>query len=216
MTSRILEEYNRDKEPIHSPKRIWKDRKKTIAEPQKPTESVVVKEKQSLRPWTQTRKFVKFPRSMIADKRLSPGAKALALVLEAFDIRHGGKAFPGLARLGEAMNRSRPVVERLLDELEGNDYIQRERRYGKPTNYTMTLPLIDSIEEMIEHYQLFGIHLTDEDFWDVVTFDKRELSIFFGILKRFRKEWDVKGRRSSTKLEKMILQEWAKVKISLP
>ena len=172
------------------------------------------KEKQSSRPWTQSRKFVKFPRIMIADKKLSSEAKELALVLEAFDIRHGGIVFPGLEVQGEAINKSRPIVEKLLDELEVNGCLHRKRRYGRPTKYTMTFPSINSIEELVERYQLFGIHLTDEDFWDVVTFDKGDLSLFFTILKRFRKEYGVKGRRSSTTLEKKILKEWAKVKFS--
>ena len=80
--------------------------------------------------WTQAPRFVKFPRPMIADKRLSIGAKALALALESFDIQHGGIVFPGMEKLALSLGITRQTATKYRKELEEAGYLMRDRRYG--------------------------------------------------------------------------------------
>lgn len=128
------------------------------------------------KPWRKAKRFIQFPRIIIADKRLSNGAVNMACILAMFDMRKKGKlghqgyavkegiVFPSLTTLARAIGKSKPMVISYIKELHEAGYIYRRKRYSKSNLYIMWLPIISSVEEVIRNYHVLSCPLMADDF----------------------------------------------------
>ncbi len=204
-TEPVIEE-EQEKVEIPEPEPLVTDEEVKTTEPELPKPDEVFGSQLA---WTRTQKFIKFPRLIVADKHLSTGAKTLALILASFDMRRGGEVFPGLDILSIALGKSRPIVIKHLDELEDNGYIQRRRRWSKSTKTITTFPSIKTVDELLGRYQLFGIHLTIEDFevFELPEDDLKELLAEVRKLRKLGLYLDKHGEISPIKQNQRISQK---------
>ena len=89
--------------------------------------------------------FVKMPRLLLLDDRLSFGSKYLYCHLKSY-MDADGRCFPGVPHLSRASGLSRASIFRYFNELEEFGLIRREARIGR-SNIFMIVPVRDIYED---------------------------------------------------------------------
>lgn len=144
------------------------------------------------KPWKKANRYVKLPRLMAADRRLSDGAIRLAILFINMDFAkankwHEGVVFPSLSRLADSLSISERTIMKYTGQLESCGYLQRKRRWGSSNLYIMKMPRISSVEEFVKNYRVCAYSLVIEDLDGLSEELKVEFERFFEILRGVKK-----------------------------
>jgi len=85
-------------------------------------------------------KFVSVPVSFVECSELSSSAFRLFIVLRRLTNNDSDDVFPSYTYLQKITGMGRETISHVLDELELCGWIERKRRFGKSTVYTLLYP----------------------------------------------------------------------------
>lgn len=122
--------------------------------------------------------FVKIPRLLLADKRISMGAKVLISVLAAHDMKGDGMVYPSNETLVHVVGRNESKIVEYKRELEKHGWLRMIRRYSKSTLYFICIPVIKDLETVIKGFRVETVPLCVDDFcFTVVKEDGQEYRV---------------------------------------
>jgi hypothetical protein len=137
--------------------------------------------------WRGTKLFIRFPRLLAADRRLSPMAVRLALLLTNMDYHEKGIIFARRIWLANALGCSPGTISKYIKELEDQGYliIDGKGKTGRINKYRMAFPRIESPLEMVQNYHVhgFGLRIEDLEMAHLNDEQTKDFSLFFEILK---------------------------------
>ena len=155
------------------------------------------------RSWAEPKggRFTMVPRILIADTRLSPEAKLVGIALASFDGKKDGRIFPGNESLCEVIGRTEPMIIKYKKELEKCGYLKQTMRYSQTNEYTISVPLMKSLDEFTKNFAVMHFPMTmadlifeieDSEGDKILLVDisvKKEFESFFGIIDDYKREY---------------------------